>query len=224
MQRLLLQRTSTIADGAARQIEHTRLLQHAKSIFESSEKYFSEHFLLPNAPLYSIVQMFKVARYCNPDFIRRSVAARPSQFTTATIRPGLDVLLQMHIVLEEPSIEFPDHADIRGLMGEISAYANACQNENYSHYSELEFKQKANQIDDFWADAANNKESFPTWVKLAQHFMLLQTSSCAAERVFSRLAAILKRPGMDSALWDYIESVCMLMYNGNNSGCGDLDA
>jgi hypothetical protein len=69
----------------------------------------------------------------------------------------------------------------------------------------------ARRIGVFWKD---NSSDFPTWTKLAQLVMLLQPSSAAAERVFSRLLAILKRPGMDSSLIDYLETCLMLAYNG----------
>ena len=51
--------------------------------------------------------------------------------------------------------------------------------------------------------------------KLAQLLMLLQPSSGAAERAFSRLVRILRREGMDSALHETVEATLMVsMTNG----------
>ena len=75
------------------------------------------------------------------------------------------------------------------------------------------FKANAERLTVFWQE---HEKTFPTWTKLAHLIMLLQPSSAASERVFSRLTAILKRPGMDSALIDYIESCLMLAYNGED--------
>ena len=105
---------------------------------------------------------------------------------------------------------FPDRAVLKELIGEVSIYSHACLLENYSG---LQFKDKAKRVDDFWHDA----NDFPAWTKLAQHLSLLQPSSASVERVFSRLIAILRRPGMDTALIDNIEATLMLMYNEDDA-------
>ena len=119
-------------------------------------------------------------------------------FTSQLVLPGLDVLQEKHIVLLLPALHQP-HRD--GLIAEMSAYAQLCAEENYTG---LHFKEKAAAVDNFWH---TNGAEFQTWQKLANHLSLLQPSSGASERVFSILLAVLKRPGMDGALIDYIESV-----------------
>ena len=121
----------------------------------------------------------------------------------------LQALVAKKIVLPEPHPLHPHRADLIGLIKEMTEYSVACQDQDYAAIER--FKEKAQRLDKFWHDPT---PKFPTWAKLAFHLMVLQQSSAAAERVFSRLIAILKRPGMDTALIDYVESIVMHMYNG----------
>jgi hypothetical protein len=102
----------------------------------------------------------------------------------------LNVLLEKRIVVDTAAdiATFPDRAIFSQLIAEMSAYA--CQGETYGG---MTFKEKASHVDKFWRE----ENDFPAWTKLAHHLALLQASSAAAERVFSRLIAILRRPGMD---------------------------
>jgi hypothetical protein len=150
------------------------------------------------------------------------------------------------LMYTEPHVEYPHHPDVKGLTDELHQYSTACQTQNYDEAVAVDyrddsddddedgeeaaapipgrpapskygpsphFKLMARRIGEFWKDHA---DCFPTWTKLARLVMLLQPSSAASERVFSRLMAILKRPGMNTALIDYVESSLMLVYNGKD--------
>ena len=163
------------------------------------------------------MRIYEQARLCNPDHVRRLMLSH--LFTAGAITPLLNVLVEKRIVVDSQVDihDFPDRAVLSELIREMSVYGLACQGEIYGG---MAFKEKAARVDEFWRE--NNE--FPAWTKLAHHLALLQPSSAAAERVFSRLIAILRRPGMDSALIDNIESVLMLMYNSDREFDWEDDA
>jgi len=99
------------------------------------------------------------------------------------------------------------------LIDELPRYAQAVVSCDMSMFSRSNFKDMIERIEQFWCGAVCD---YPNWAKLAEYFMLLQPSSGAVERAFSKLIHILSRPGMDKALIDNIESVLMLMCNEEN--------
>ena len=217
IQRLIIERLATIPDPVAKATERDRLIQYGRGLWAPAQLYFETHFLNPDAPLFEVYRIYEQARLCNPDHIRRLIAN--NQFTVGIITPFLNVLVEKRIVVDTQVdiANFPDRAILSELIREMSAYGLACQGEMYGG---MLFKDKAARVDNFWQEA----NEFPAWTKLAHHLALLQPSSAAAERVFSRLIAILRRPGMDSALIDNIESVLMLMYNNDGEFDWEDDA
>lgn len=217
IQLLISERLNEIPVQADKDLERDRLVQYGQRIWAPAQSYFETHFLNQDAPLFQIYRTYEQARLCNPDHIRRLVLNQ--QFTVGIITPLLDVLLEKRIVVDTAAdiATFPDRAIFSQLIAEMSAYALACQGETYGG---MTFKEKAAHVDNFWRE----ENDFPAWTKLAHHLALLQASSAAAERVFSRLIAILRRPGMDSALIDNIEAVLMLMYNSNKGFDWEDDA
>ena len=63
-----------------------------------------------------------------------------------------------------------------------------------------------------------NKAFLPEWSKAAQHVLLLQPSSAAAERVFSLLNASFGN-SQENTLEDYLEASLMLQYNKPMISC-----
>ena len=185
IQLLISERLNEIPVQADKDLERDRLVQYGQRIWAPAQSYFETHFLNQDAPLFQIYRIYEQARLCNPDHIRRLVLNQ--QFTVGIITPLLDVLLEKRIVVDTAAdiATFPDRAIFSQLIAEMSAYALACQGETYG----MTFKEKAAHVDNFWRE----ENDFPAWTKLAHHLALLQASSAAAERVFSRLIAILRR-------------------------------
>jgi hypothetical protein len=184
-----------------------RILLHILAI-----NYHESHFTDATAPLRPMLDVYKYARFCNPDFVRRKNLAR--EFTVEKIMVGLNFLADRGIISRGPSTKLANLNDLIG--NEFAKYIQHCTEEDYS---DLNVKEKMVVMANFW----RVNRQFPAWTRLAQHMMLLQPTSAAAERAFSRLVRLLRRPGMDGALIDNIEATLMLMYNGE-SAAEELEA
>ena len=74
---------------------------------------------------------------------------------------------------------------------------------------------------DTWTWWCSQKDALPEWFQLATMCALLQPSSAAAERVFSKLRAFLSRR-QEAALEDGVEASMMLNYNNEHRRRGGV--
>ena len=135
-----------------------------------------------NVKLYDTVTAFKAARIMCPVAVQWM---RPTPATVEALRilPFLD-----------------NDATIDGLIRELPQYVAAAQ--------DVVIEQEEKKMEWWQAHA----DRLPNWSMAAKKTLLVQSSSAAAERVFSILAASFNDQ-QDRALADYLQASVMLQYN-----------
>jgi hypothetical protein len=213
VKRLIAEKQATTADEEEKQQIKDDLIQYGKVRYKPAIDYFEDHFSVEptddtaGAPLFKSLQMFKGARLCNPDFMRKLALTAG---LNATITEAMVSFRSMKILTLIPEMY---KADEEGLRSELPAYIAACAYIDYGNLgsdNKSPFKEKLECLVEFWKKPSSD---FPTWRKLAHYLFLFQPSVACVDRGFSMLRLILLRPGMNSALVDLIEATLMEMYN-----------
>ena len=213
VQRLIAEKQATTADEDDKQRIKEYLINYGKERYKPAIDYFEEHFSVEptantaGAPLFKSLNMFKGARVCNPDFMRKLSATAGLHVAVTEAMAGFR---SMKILADNPDM-YKAHED--GLRNELSAYLHSCELIDYGNLgsdNKSPFKEKLERLVQFWKNPCSD---FPTWRKLAHYLFLFQPSVASVDRSFSFLRLILLRPGMDNALVDLIEATLMEMYN-----------
>ena len=96
---------------------------------------------------------------------------------------------------------------VDSMVDELPVYLLACVN---TDYAEKNLEEEHEAIVEFWA---NRRVILPSWYEFYSCCLLLQPSSAASERVFSRLKNVYGE-NQTRALNDVVEVGCMLQTNG----------
>jgi hypothetical protein len=214
--RLIAEKQATVADDEEKQRIKDYLIDYGKARYKPAIDYFEEHFSVEptpgtaGAPLLKALNMFKGARLCNPDYMRKLAATTG---LNAAFTEAMTGFRSMKILAAATPDKYRAHED--ALRTELPAYVAACALIDYGNLGadgKSPFKEKLERLVEFWKSPYSD---FPTWGKLAHYLFLFQPSVACVDRSFSFLRLILLRPGMDSALVDLIEGTLMEMYNTN---------
>ncbi len=191
--------------------EKQRMLNDADAIATSSKHYFHSHFLAIDAPCRESLDLFDLARLCNPAY----AAGLGPQLNANNLGNLLATLLVRGIILPEPDLEQYFKADLKSLQSELSSYLVIADTVAAAFNAIGSPVELVSVIVAFWRSALLQGELCPytNWMKLAQFFMLFQPSSAGAERAFSILKRILERGGMERAHDDLVEGALMTSYN-----------
>lgn len=160
-----------------------------------------------------LTNVFKHARVCNPDYVRRLVSS--NRFTADLIKPILQSLVEKHLIM--PGDTKHNHKPcINSLLKEMGSFAEACSLENYSKLDHM--KKKSERLEQFYMNLPN-RSAMHSWYLLYAVVALLQSHSCAAERGFSKLKIAMKNK---QCLEDGVEASLMMMFNKDRNIAMDL--
>jgi hypothetical protein len=191
------------------------LKQRAFSRIANSYEYFQKLFFDPYQPLskltcYDTLELFKIARICDPYYIVTGFQALTSDHLDSILSPLVVPYARLGEVIRPPLLSRSSIDKMKLELPRLLHHARTTLFEGDDLSLVPDFETRLVRIVSFWK---SNRINFPTWFEFTCLMYLYQPSSGAAERVFSILTKLFHNDAMKDALMDYIEGSLLASVN-----------